>query len=296
MIKKALGALALLGFASLPVPALAQHGHYLTGLEGIRAGSLPTNQGAYWKMYNAFYNASTWKDNDGNSAAGKNDLSIYALVNRFGYVSSMQLWGGNVAFSVNIPLQYTSINKGGTKASRFDLADPSIEPFVVVWNDLQYDALAGLGIYFPAGNFDETKIASAGRGFWTVMLSGGGTYYFDNDRMWTASAIGRYEFNTKQKRTKITPGDDFHIEWSLAKKFDNNWELGATGYAHWQVTRDSGPSAFRKKERAYALGPEVIFRAVPHLHLDLSLRSQWEFASRNAHEGNLTTLTLIKAF
>ena len=71
-----------------------ESGHYVNGAEGIKAATLPP-PGFYYRMYNVFYTADTLADQDGNALNVNFDAGIYAMVNRFIWITDVKLLGGN---------------------------------------------------------------------------------------------------------------------------------------------------------------------------------------------------------
>lgn len=274
--------------------------HYVSGVEGLKAASLPP-PGMYWRMYGTYYTASEMRDDGGNKIAPDFDVKVAAVTNRFIWSSDIKILGANMVFDVIIPTLYTDISlrnagPGSFGDTRWGLGDICIEPFLLAWHGARYDAALGVALFLPTGNYDKDRPASSGKGFWTVMLTGGGTVYFDAARLWHGSILARYEIHTQQEGTRQTHGDDLSFEWGLGRSFNNGLlDLGLSGYCHWQVTEDSGSGSDDLKERGYAIGPELSV-AIPELSLGIALRSQWEFGSRNKSEGNATNLVLTYRF
>jgi len=273
-------------------------GHYVKGVEGIKAASLPP-EGFYYRMYNVFYTADQLKDRNGRKAPGDFRLNVYAMANRFIYSTPIEILGGNLVVDAIIPLVYTdfSYKVGGGKMedNRFGVGDILVEPFILAWHGERWDAAAGIGVYMPTGEFKHDKPASPGKGFWTVMSTLGGTVYLDAEKTWSASILARYEIHTEQKQTHVTPGNNFLFEWGVGKTFNELFTIGAAGYCGWQVSKDSGKNAAPGYERAMGVGPEIGF-VIPDWKLQISLRSIWEFENRNAPQGNVTALVFTKAF
>ncbi len=298
-MKKFLIAALLCGCIAVAEQARADSGHYVNGVEGIKAATLPP-PGGYWRMYNVFYNADTLRTDHGKKAPGDFDASVFAWVNRFIYSTDIEILGGNLLMDVVIPLTNTDMSwrvHGTTLMSdnRFGLGDILVEPLILGWHGARYDAAFAAGVYAPTGAYDADRAANPGMGFWTFMFTAGGTLYFDEEKTWSASALARYEIHTEQEDTDRTAGDHFHFEWGLGKTLWKVVDVGLAGYCHWQVANDSGPGRHDDREEAYALGPEIAM-AFPDYGFQVSLRSLWEFENRNRPEGNVTTLTLTKAF
>ena len=72
------------------------------------------------------------------------------------------------------------------------------------------------------------------------MLTAGATWYIDQEKTWAVSALNRYEFNTEQRDTHVTPGQAYTLEWGVSKTVMKVVDLGAVGYYQQQVTTNSG--------------------------------------------------------
>lgn len=275
-------------------------GHYVNGVEGIKAATLPPAGSKCYRMYHVFYNADTLMDPDGNELEIGFDVNVYALVNRFVWITNQKILGADFGFDVIIPLIYTDIKISalGVDDDQFGLGDIAVEPFILSWHGPRYDASFALAAYIPTGDYDMNEPASPGKDFWTGMITLGGTVYFDAARTWSASILSRYEIHSEKDDTDVTPGNDFHFEWGIGKTLAKIWDVGLTGYCQWQVTDDSGSGVWWDKsdhDSVYAVGPEVVV-FIPPATLFVSLRSQWEFEAVDRPEGNVTTLTLTKVF
>ena len=273
--------------------------HYTSGGEGLKVATLPP-PGKYWRLYNSYYTAHESRDNNGDKIASDFDLEVVAITNRFIWSSDINILGANLVMDVVVPTVYTDINLrnagvGSFSDNNWGLGDICIEPFLLAWHGNRYDAAAGVGLFIPTGDYNENRPASPGKGFWTVMLTGGGTLYFDEARTWHGSILARYEIHTQQEGTRQTHGDDFSFEWGLGRTFNGLIDVGLSGYCYWQVTDDSGPRSDDYRERGYAVGPEISV-AFPEWNMSVALRSQWEFGSRNRAQGNLTNLVLTYSF
>ncbi|MEA2062839.1 MAG: transporter, partial [Gemmatimonadota bacterium] len=117
-------------------------------------------------------------------------------------------------------------------------------------------------------------------------------------KTWSLSALGRYEVHGERSETKVTPGNNFLIEWGLAKNACKVWDIGLTGYMQWQLTDDSGTGVTYDKsihDKVYAMGPELM-AFIPPAKLFFSIRTLFEFGAEDRSQGNITTLTLTKIF
>ncbi len=303
-ISMAIIALGIVGILSGGAFAGEAGTHYVNGVEGLKAASLPP-PGFYYRMYNVLYTADALTDDNGDEIDAINfDVSVFANVHRLIWMSNYKIWGADFGADIIIPLINTDIEvkaKGGptlTDDSQFSLGDICLEPFLLSWHGPRYDAAAALAVYIPTGDYDKTEAASPGKDMWTGMFTLGGTLYFDAEKTWSASILGRYETHSEQGDRDVTYGDDFHFEWGVAKTFNKFWDVGLAGYSQWQISDDSGSDVTWDKsvhDTIHAIGPEVNIFA-PSWKLFVSLRILGEFGAEDRSEGNITTLTLTKIF
>ena len=276
-----------------------EKGHYVPGVEGIKAGSLPP-PGVYWRSYNIFYNSGSLRAGDGKELPLNFDVSVFATANRFIWITDKKVLGGYFGMDAIVPLVNTDLKIGalGVNDSEFSLGDIFLEPVTLSWHGPRYDAGLGVGFYAPTGSYGITEPASAGMDFWTTMLTFGGTVYLDPARLWSLSALGRYEINSAKGETAVKPGQDFLFEYGLARTVGKFWDLGLSGYCLWQVTDDGGADMnwdASVHDRVFALGPEVsVF--IPKAKAFLSFRTVFETGARDRSQGNATTVTFTKIF
>ena len=299
-MKKVFGfLLILLAVAATPGLLFAgANNHYVNGVEGIKGASVPP-PGFYYKMYNVLYTADEFPDQNGNKQSIGFDATIYAMANRFIWVTNKKILGADFFMDATIPLVYTdiSITATGVNDDKFGLGDINIEPLGLSWHGAQYDAAFGLSAYLPTGSYDQSRAASPGKDFWTGMATLGGTVYFDTAKTWSSSLLGRYEIHSDHDDKDFTAGDDFHFEWGIGKSFAKVWEIGIAGYCQWQVTDDKGSIVTTPDvhDQVYAAGPEIsVF--IPQVKMFASLRSLFEFEAEDRPQGNTTVLTFTKIF
>ncbi len=130
------------------------------------------------------------------------------------------------------------------------------------------------------------------------MISYGETFFVHQTKEWTLSAMIRYEFHSKKRSERIRPGQNCAFEWSAGKSIGKLWDLGITGYAHWQTTDDTGQDVFWEThvhDRVFAVGPEIsIF--IPFLKIKGQLRHQFEFGAKDRSQGEITTIAFTIMF
>ncbi|GAB6908355.1 conserved exported hypothetical protein [Desulfosarcina cetonica] len=273
--------------------------HYVNGVEGIKAATIPP-PGFYYRMYNVYLANDEYKDDHGNES-GDFDLDVFCQAHRFIWVADYQLLGADFFADIGIPLVYTNIRMGAgdvtwVDENQFGMGDILLEPFALAWHGPRYDAAVALGVYLPVGRYNVNKPnASPGKNYWTGITQFGGTLYLDKEKKWSVSLLARYEINSENSETELTRGDFFSLEWGLGSKLGQGWEIGVAGYSEWQVTDDSGNGATENRTQLSAVGPEINYFLVP-LKTNMTLRYLKQFGAKNTSEGSMAILTLTYVF
>ena len=292
------------GLFAAPVLLLAQpSAHYVPGVEGIKAASLPP-PGIYLRDYNVAYYSDRLNDGSGHQVSGVDAKAfIYANVPRLLWITDTQILGGNLGVDALLPLQYTDLDiKAGPNTiidhSTFGIGDAFFEG---TWSThpKHWDFSLAAGFWAPTGNSSDqppqVPSTMAGLGYWTVMFTAGATYYFDEGKKWALSALNRYEINTEKEGTDITPGQAYTLEYGASYAISPTVDVGVAGYYQQQVTEDSGTGSISARDRVAGVGPEVsVF--YPKYTLGWSLRYAYEFMSESRLQGHTAALTITKRF
>jgi len=292
----------LLAFsAALLLPIMAQGqptAHYVPGVEGIKGASLPP-PGMYLRDYNVFYYSDRLNDAHGNKIQGLDtEAFIYANVPRFIWITDYQLLGGSIGVDALLPLQYThlDISAGPHQViddATFGIGDVFAE---ATWSKhlQKFDLSLAAGFWAPTGDSSPNLTTRAGLGYWTAMLTAGATWYVDAEKLWSISALNRYEFNTEKNDANYTPGQAYTLEWGIGRALSKTVEVGVAGYYQQKVTEDSGSGKrTSERDRAAGVGPEVILFCAP-CKLNVSLRYAYEFMAESRLQGHTGAITLTK--
>lgn len=291
------GALALPALV-LAQPAPSFTGHYPIGVEGLKSGTLPP-PGFYLRDYNLGYYSDRLNDANGDEIDADFEAFAYANAIRPIWISEFKILGGSYGCDVLVPFIYKNIAAMGDRDETFNLGDIFIEPITLSWHWQQADLGLGYGLWAPTGNPDPgTLSGGTGQGTWTHMMTAGGTFYFDAQKSWSFSALGRYEISYESADYDITPGNVLSIEGGLGKQFSPTFEAGIWAYYQAQTTRDAGSDgvvASDALDSVIGVGPEVVF-TIPKSALFISVRYAYEVMSEDRPQGHTGTITLTKRF
>lgn len=290
----------------LALPAMVEAqptAHYVPGAEGIKGASLPP-PGFYIRDYSIAYTSTR-----ANNAAGRNmnlptfEAFTFANVPRALWITETKFLGGYVGVDALLPLVYQSLKLPGYSSDTFGIGDLFAEA-TLSWHTKQFDYAVGAGVWMPTGDSATPPTTRVGAGYWTPMLTAGATWYIDQGKTWSVSALNRYEFNTEQRDTKITPGQAYTLEWGIGKTLGKVYDVGVVGYYQQQVTTDSGAGSFSSRDRVAGIGPEISV-AFPKQMFFVSFRYVYEFMAEGGGtgpgdapraQGHTFALTLTKRF
>ncbi len=289
--------LLAVSMAAVSVTLQAQpDAHYIPGIEGIKCGTLPP-PGVYLRDYNVFYIADQANDASGlnRNLPGFQALT-YANVPRALWITDLKVLGSNFGVDGLLPLIYQRLNVGPVNNSTFGIGDFFGET-TLSWHPQQFDIGAGAGFWAPTGDSSGSPTSTrVGSGYWTPMLTLGGTWYPDEAKTWAVSALNRYEFNTEDRDTQETPGQAWTLEWGISKSVVKTLDCGVVGYYQQRVTDSTGPAPSEfPYSRVAAIGPEVNL-AIPSIMAFVSLRYNYEFMAENRAQGHTVALTITKRF
>ena len=306
----------------ISAPAWAGGGQsYPEGAESFMVGAAPP-PGFYFKNYAYYYHANDLKDDHGDNIDAFDDLTVWAEVMRFIWISKYELLGGNYGQHLFIPFLDVSLDfkaPVGPKSKKgYDDTDvPYIiySPFILGHHFLEgklHTVLSLPDIYIPTGQ-DDKNLASVGHNFWTFEPVFAVTYM--PTPAWEFSLKFMYDFNTEQDdcptpygfEVDRTPGDEFHFDYSVSYAFTKSFRVGVNGYCYWQVSDDdydidgSIPAPVRNlleddegnHSQVYAVGPGIWYN---YKNMFFELRTQFEFEAENKTEGQNVWFNLVYAF
>ena len=281
----------LASFASAP-DVFAQtstpiHGHYPPGQTGLRGAASPA-PGWSFTDFNRLFSNLDIKDQTGNTT-GHVGEARYANIAMIGWTSGRTILGMNYGAVVGVPFATGNLNpeSGSLGQGGFDLGDIIVTPVALYGSKDSFDFTAQLSAWTPSGRYKSGAPDNRGSGFWSLIYSAGAIWYPRGNRAgWSISAIARIEQNFEQASTGIRPGDNLDIDWGIGRVVQLEsltLDIGVSGFGTWQISDQSGgPSVGRY--RYYGIGPEV--SVTFDERWTARIRAQWEFAARNAVQGN----------
>jgi len=272
--------------------------HYPNGAEDCFCGMAPP-PGWHIVNYLMYYDADEMSTPGGNIDI---DLRAWAEVFRVIYSSDKKILGGNYLCHLFVPYLDVDLDPFGYSEAGF--GDPIIDPFILAWHGPTYHAVAGLDIYVPIGEYDDkSPLNLVGKNFWTFEPVFAVTGLYQTGWSWSVKMM--YDFNTKNDEffnpatgmhSDLSPGDEFHFDYSLDYAIAKNCRLGAAGYYYKQLDDDEidGMKVPGDKGEAFAVGPMFMYSPSPNLHL--VAKALFEVDTENRPEGNAFWFKVIYSF
>ncbi len=288
--------------SALVVPSFAatEMGQYPGGAFGQMKAAILPPPGFVIENGTLAYTASEFVEGDGNSK----DLDVTMVVNRtLGlWTTDWDLLGADLAVAISIPFGNLAAPRPqpGEKTA-IGLGDIYLQPLTLGWHEEPWHVTFSYGVFAPTGRFTFGRRDNTGRGFWSHLLTVGGTYFqAQSPRPWHVTVQGRYEIPMEIKDSNIRPGQAFLIEYGVGKQVSKIIDVGIVGYGAWQTTDIKG-SDFKgdpTKYRYLGIGPEIQIKAIqrPSWMMGVSIRSYFDFDVRNSARGNLTILSVSAVF
>lgn len=156
-------------------------------------------------------------------------------------------------------------------------------------------ASAGLGVYFPLGQWTKDQPLNLGSPFWSLETNGAFTYFKDG---WTASLQGSYVTNTSNTVTNYYSGDQLVLNATFMKSF-SGVNIGPVGYWQKQVNDDVNGGTSVLRGRTALPGEQIAiggFTSTQFGNLSVSLMFTQDVWVRNALQGSKGWLGLSYRF
>lgn len=283
---------------------------YLLGSRDSMAGVLPP-PGTYLNNDFQYYSASAPSISLGGAAIVGPKLN--ALVYKFNltHVTKQSLWGGSLAFNVNVPVakgklrasgEMNSGLSGNLQDTQVGMGDITFTP-IIGWHDGNSHTSLAFQFFLPFGNYNTADVDVATRAF-DVLNIGKNRFAFDPTVSRTylnpetgfelTGALG-VTFSAKNKATNYQTAPEMHFEGTVAQHLKGGWVAGFTGYAYQQIGDDSGAgarsikSAFGAKSlraQVYGVGPIVSYSTkLGDQAVSFKLKYIKEFGGKRRFEG-----------
>lgn len=291
-------AILLLIFCQMAGAQQPISGNYAPGASTGMKGAVQPPPGTFvFENGTMFYNTQDFINSSGDELPIP---TVNAVANRtiLGYVTDWKIFGGDYFPAVILPFAEIALRPEPGARKDFEFGDLILQPIALGWNQDSWHYQFAYNLWLPTGRFNEGASNNVGKGLYSHMFTGGATWLEDAENPWAGTLMLRYEFLDKQEDTDIEPGQVMTVEGSLGKQIFEGVDLGMTGYASFQTTKEdrSPPGTDTSKYRFFGIGPEFNWRPSSLPGAQLAVRSYYEFGARNSTEGIFTVLSFAYMF
>jgi hypothetical protein len=179
------------------------------------------------------------------------------------WVTPVQIFGGNLAFAVTVPVGEPDVKAGtivsgpiinrllgrplglGARDRDLNFGDPVVSS-AVGWHSGHWHWKVGAAASIPAGAYQPGELSNLALNRWVGDFSGAVTY-LDPTLGIDLSAVAGVEVNGVNNETDYRSGNAIHLDLSATKFLTKQLTVGAIASHYQQVTGDRGEGA--------ALGP-----------------------------------------
>lgn len=270
---------------------------YGLGGNAFGAGVTPP-PGTYVTAATAFYSADVDRTiNFGgviiNAGA---EVDIFSGATNILYVPNRKLFGGNLGWSVTVPIGHIDIDATIGPFSRgvdgWGLGD--IVPKVQLgWQRGDFAHTVYMQVVTPTGRWDPgfSPITGLHR---PGIDTGWAFTWTDRTKKLQLNGVAGFTFNFENTATDYKSGNEFHFEWAAGLEFAPGLVVGVVGYDYRQLTGDSGSGANLGpfKGRVDAVGPGLNYTTlIGTTPLIVNARHYREFNAHNRWEGSSTIIS-----
>jgi len=292
-------------FLLSPLLVAQERGQYIPGFTGLNS-AVQAPPGWTYANYFLWYPTDRLNNRDGDKVPLNFDLDLIVDFNIVAYTTKAKFLGANYGVTVAVPIANTSVGLAflGDDIQTTGFADVYVEPINLGWTRGTCQIKAAYGFVAPTGKFDEDGNETITTDYWGHELTFAAARNFGAMNLWQATFNTNWEFHQTKRHEDVKVGNNMTLEYGIGKTILKNQgkqliQVGAIGYAEFQLTDDSGSdvSAFNRgnKDHAFGLGGEfgVIW---PVSKLNFFVRVIPEFGVRSRTKGLTFVAAVGKSF
>lgn len=285
------------------VPALAYDQPQVNlGYTSFLDGGPPAGPGLYYQNYFQYYHSNLFTNDKGKRLPFPlTKLDVTANIFQLIYLSSTQLFGGNVGVSAVLPYVVSASVNEGLNNTVFKAQNGPSNLFI--GPALQFDPILRNGKPFFVQRFELDTVVPLGRyhrdytitpatPFWSINPYWAATLWLTEK--WTAAWRLHYLWNEKTNRPTTSFGPDVYstqageaIFGDIATSYGitDVFHVGINSYFFYQITdtKVNGEGKPGRREKVWAIGPGMLYGLTKNQFLFFNL--YFEQGARNRTQG-----------
>lgn len=245
-------ALAALALALVPACAPATEGgtsHYFPGAYNDFFMNKQMDPGVYFRDDLVYYGGRLPDVTLGRNTAVNADLDMWLTIAKVGWVSDFEILGARYGASLFMPIVFdahlrgtveTGPRQGSGSGNEGGMGDMGVSPLSLVWKWEDFNVKLDEFIIMPTGFYNPDQIVNLGKNYWSFDSVLGLTWVHPTRGHEISFNVG-FLSNTKNDATQYQSGDEFHLDYTVAQHFSEEFGIGVTGFYFSQLTNDKSP-------------------------------------------------------
>ncbi|WP_022947382.1 SphA family protein [Methylohalobius crimeensis] len=250
--------------------------HYVPGAYNDFFMNLQVDPGFYFRDDLMYYNAQFPNEVTlGRNIVANADLAMWTTTFKLVYVSDFEILGARYGAGLFLPVVFDAKVEARLEAGPFlggrsfsmqgednrgGVGDLVILPLSLTWKWGDFNINLSEAVFMPSGFYDKDEIVNLGRNHWSFDTIVGLTWLHPTRGHEISFNVG-FMSNTVNDATQYQSGDEFHLDYTVAQHFSEEFGVGVTGYYYNQLSDDEGPLLDRlqqfvdtRNQRRQALG------------------------------------------
>jgi hypothetical protein len=267
--------------------------------------------GIYMSNYMVYYHADKFKDGNGDTIPGKNEVDVLVYTPQLIYVSPTKIGNLTWGFQALLPfINYTADTDIGVEENNDVIADLCFGPYI--GGVIPFSANSRLHWFFdfdfyaPIGDYDNKKALNPSANYWTLEPFLALTLQLPHGFSITTRQHFTYNFKNDDyinpatgEKGDLQAGMLWHFNYDVMKTVDfisPNLMVGVAGYYGKQLNEDEfeGKDIPNSKEQKFAVGPAIWY--LNSKGTVFSLRAYFESHNEANPEGEKFVARIIIPF
>jgi hypothetical protein len=230
--------------------------HYFPGVYNDFFMNMQLEPGFYFRDDLMYYGAQFPNGVTlGRNLSVKADLDMWLNTFKLAYISDFEVLGGRYGAALFLPVVFDANVAAQVEAGPFlrgrsfaiegqdnrgGMADMVAVPLSLTWKWGDVNVNLSEAIFMPSGFYDEDEIVNLGRNYWSFDTIVGLTWLHPTRGHEISFNVG-FMSNTENDATQYQSGDEFHMDYTVAQHFSEEFGIGVTGYYYNQLSNDESP-------------------------------------------------------
>jgi hypothetical protein len=237
--------------------------HYLPGLYNDFFMNLQVDPGFYFRDDLLYYGAQLPNDVTlGRNIVANAKLDLWASIFKLVYVTDFEVLGARYGAGLFLPVLFDTHVSARVEAGPFlrgrsfsfegqdnrgGFGDLVVAPVSLTWKWGDFNVNLSEAVFMPSGFYDADEIVNLGKNYWSFDTILGLTWLHPTRGHEISFNVG-FMSNTENDATQYQSGDEFHLDYTVAQHFSEEFGIGVTGYYYNQLSNDESPLLDRLRQ------------------------------------------------